>query len=260
MTKFKKLLSVVLAVTLVAGIARVSLNDVSAKITQRGYEYEIGYCGSDDNFDYYRYVKAYGKQVACWASMGGDAQIYSGKLQGYRYFRAGTGPMEFPNQKNRTAGFGYRGSADESYKFIVVYVPGVSYTYRPIEETLDANGNISTETACCGWGLLLPDEAAVYEKALAKAGIEPDPVNGTDYNPITNTYSYGIPTENCTAIYIKPATGDEMNAAVKQYKEAYPDLQAAFGNDLRAYTLHYFMNGMYEGRDYGGIWKPNVRE
>ena len=167
--------------------------------------------------------------------------------------------MEFPNQKNRTAGFGYRGPADESYKFIVVYVPGVAYTYRPIAETLDANGNITTETVSCGWSILLPDEAAEYEKALAKAGVEPDPVNGTDYNPITNTYSYGIPTETCTAIYIKPVN-DEMNAAVKKYKEAYPDLQAAFGDDMLAYYNHYFLYGMYEGRDFGGIWKPNVRE
>ncbi len=260
MTKFKKLLSVVLAVTLVAGIARVSLNDASAKIVRNGYKYEIGYFGSDDDYDYYRYEKAYGKQVACWASMGGGDPIYSGRQQASRYFRSGTGPMEFPNQKNRTAGMGYRGSADESYKFIVIYVPGVSYTYCPIEETLDVNGNITTETTCCGWGILLPDEAAEYEKALAKAGIEPDPVNGTDYNPITNTYSYGIPTETCRAIYIKPVAGGKVDAAVKQYKEAYPDLLAAFGDNYQAYVLHYLQFGMYEGRDFGGIWKPNVRE
>ena len=260
MTKLKKLFSVVLAVTLVAGIARVSLNDVSAKIRQNYYQYKIGYVGSDDDYDYYRYVKAYGKQVAIWASAGGADTIYSGDQQGFRYFRPGTGPMEFPNQKNGIAGMGYRGSADESYKFIVIYVPGVSYLYRPIEETLDVNGNITTETTCCGWGILLPDEAAEYEKALAKAGIEPDPVNGTDYNPITNTYSYGIPTENCTAIYIKPIKGNEGSEARKKYQAAYPDLQAAFGDNVQAYYLHYFKFGMYEGRDFGGIWKPNVRE
>ena len=43
---------------------------------------------------------------------------------------------------------------------------------------------------------------------------------------------------------------------VAEYKRAYKDLQAAFGNDWDAYVDHYLTKGLYEGRDQGKLFDP----
>ncbi|MBQ4259988.1 MAG: S-layer homology domain-containing protein [Lachnospiraceae bacterium] len=43
---------------------------------------------------------------------------------------------------------------------------------------------------------------------------------------------------------------------VAEYKRAYKDLQAAFGDDWDAYVDHYLTTGIYEGRDQGKLFDP----
>ena len=43
---------------------------------------------------------------------------------------------------------------------------------------------------------------------------------------------------------------------VAEYKRAYKDLQAAFGDDWDAYVDHYLTTGLYEGRDQGKLFDP----
>lgn len=43
---------------------------------------------------------------------------------------------------------------------------------------------------------------------------------------------------------------------VDAYRAAYPDLDAAFGDDTNAYIMHYLTAGMYEGRTMGVLFNP----
>ena len=43
---------------------------------------------------------------------------------------------------------------------------------------------------------------------------------------------------------------------VDAYRAAYPDLDAAFGDDTNAYIMHYLTAGMYEGRTMGVLFSP----
>lgn len=43
---------------------------------------------------------------------------------------------------------------------------------------------------------------------------------------------------------------------VEAYKQAYPDLAAAFGNNTKAYLNHYLTHGIYEGRTKGALFDP----
>lgn len=43
---------------------------------------------------------------------------------------------------------------------------------------------------------------------------------------------------------------------VEAYKQAYPDLAAAFGNNTKAYINHYLTHGIYEGRTKGALFDP----
>lgn len=43
---------------------------------------------------------------------------------------------------------------------------------------------------------------------------------------------------------------------VESYKQAYPDLAAAFGDDTNAYVEHYLTTGIYEGRTKGVLFDP----
>lgn len=54
-------------------------------------------------------------------------------------------------------------------------------------------------------------------------------------------------------------TLEEINSLilnVEAYKQAYPDLEAAFGNDANAYINHYLTTGVYEGRTKGVLFDP----
>lgn len=43
---------------------------------------------------------------------------------------------------------------------------------------------------------------------------------------------------------------------VEAYKQAYPDLAAAFGNNTKLYVNHYLTHGVYEGRTKGVLFNP----
>lgn len=53
-------------------------------------------------------------------------------------------------------------------------------------------------------------------------------------------------------------TSKEINLIlnVEAYKQAYPDLAAAFGNNTKAYVDHYLTMGVYEGRTKGVLFDP----
>lgn len=53
-------------------------------------------------------------------------------------------------------------------------------------------------------------------------------------------------------------TPEEINLIldVEAYKQAYPDLAAAFGDDTNAYINHYLTTGIYEGRTKGVLFDP----
>ena len=68
----------------------------------------------------------------------------------------------------------------------------------------------------------------VYEQLLKKANIEPDPILGTDYNPATNTYTYGTVVGETTAVYIAPEIRD-MYVGAGAYLKANPDVAEAYG-------------------------------
>ncbi len=45
---------------------------------------------------------------------------------------------------------------------------------------------------------------------------------------------------------------------VEEYRKAYPDLQAAYGDNWDGYVDHYLTHGLYEGRDEGKLFDPWV--
>ncbi len=45
---------------------------------------------------------------------------------------------------------------------------------------------------------------------------------------------------------------------VEEYRKAYPDLQAAYGDNWDGYVDHYLTHGIYEGRDEGKLFDPWV--
>ncbi len=67
-----------------------------------------------------------------------------------------------------------------------------------------------------------------YEELLKAVNIEPDPLLGTDYNPATNTYTYGIVVGETTAVYIAPEIRNQY-AGANEYYKANPDVAAAYG-------------------------------
>ena len=54
-------------------------------------------------------------------------------------------------------------------------------------------------------------------------------------------------------------TPEQINSLVlnvEAYRQAYPDLAAAFGNNTQAYIDHYLTHGIYEGRTKGALFDP----
>ena len=54
-------------------------------------------------------------------------------------------------------------------------------------------------------------------------------------------------------------TPEQINSLVlnvEAYKQAYPDLAAAFGNNTQSYIDHYLTQGVYEGRTKGALFDP----
>lgn len=54
-------------------------------------------------------------------------------------------------------------------------------------------------------------------------------------------------------------TSEQINSYilnVEAYKQAYPDLAAAFGDDEQSYVNHYLTAGVYEGRTKGALFDP----
>ncbi len=59
----------------------------------------------------------------------------------------------------------------------------------------------------------------------------------------------------------KGLTTEQVNSLilnVEAYKQAYPDLAAAFGSNATAYIDHYLTNGIYEGRTKGALFNPLI--
>ena len=70
---------------------------------------------------------------------------------------------------------------------------------------------------------------------------------------------------SCLSVSAAPATGTVNNLTaeeislildVEAYKQAYPDLAVAFGDDINAYVNHYLTYGVYEGRTKGVLFDP----
>lgn len=67
---------------------------------------------------------------------------------------------------------------------------------------------------------------------------------------------------SCLGVSAKTATDlttEQINSYilnVEAYRQAYPDLAAAFGDDVDSYVNHYLTTGIYEGRTKGVLFDP----
>lgn len=85
---------------------------------------------------------------------------------------------------------------------------------------------------------------------------------------LKKTFAAGLSTalliSSCLSVSAAPAaasglTPEQINSLVlnvEAYKQAYPDLAAAFGNNTQSYIDHYLTQGIYEGRTKGALFDP----
>ena len=80
-----------------------------------------------------------------------------------------------------------------------------------------------------------------------------EPISDEDYLP-----EELLPVQETTTQAVLPSGREWVKYIldVAEYQRAYPDLQAAFGDNLDAYVDHYLSTGLYEGRDQGKLFDP----
>lgn len=85
---------------------------------------------------------------------------------------------------------------------------------------------------------------------------------------LKKTLAAGLSTavffSSCLGVSAAPATTTNLTSEqinnyilnVEAYKQAYPDLAAAFGDNTESYVNHYLTAGIYEGRTKGVLFDP----